>query len=346
MKKILLVESDREILENTAELLSLAGYDVCTAIDGKAGVGSALSFLPDLIVSAIMMPGLDGYGVLHLIRKHPELAGMPFIFLTAKSERADVRKGMEMGADDYITKPFTDTELLQAIEARFKRADWLAKMVQGAKDKTKHPKATLDTLFAKQTINKYKKKQIIFSEGNHPYHLFYVISGKVKAFKTSEDGKELIVGLYAKGEFMGYTALLEDDTYKVTAKAIEDCEIAMIAKKDFSDLINGNSAVAHQFVRILANNNNQKAEYMVQLAYDSLRKRVAAKLIFLIEKYKTGSSKNSSIHIRREELANLSGTSTESLIRTLSDFRNEGLIFIQKGDIEIIEEDKLRNMMN
>ena len=121
MKKILVIDDSTEIRENTAEIISLAGYKVYTAENGKIGVEIALKEIPDLIVCDIMMPELDGYGVLHLIKKNPGTENIPFIFLTAKTERTDFRKGMEMGADDYITKPFDDLELLRAIEIRFKK---------------------------------------------------------------------------------------------------------------------------------------------------------------------------------------------------------------------------------
>jgi DNA-binding response OmpR family regulator len=346
MKKILLIEDSREILENTAEILSLAGYEVCTASDGKSGVETALAFLPDLIISDIMMPGLDGYGVLYLVQKHAELKDVPFIFLTAKTGRSDFRKGMEMEADDYITKPFSDTELLNAVEARLKKTERASLPDKSAEVPDISPKATIENLFADKITNRYKRKQVIFSEGNHPHYLFYVVKGKVKAFKTSEEGKELIVGLYTEGDFMGYTALLEESTYKVTSEAIEDSEIDVVSKKDFFELISCNSDVARRFLRILADNNNQKAEHMVQLAYDSLRKRVARTLLLLKTKYNNSSGKKFSIHIRREELAKLTGTSTESLIRTLSDFKSEGLIGIQSGYIEILSEKKLENMLN
>lgn len=349
MITILLIEDNEEILENTSEILELAGYEVFTATNGKSGVEMAIKNHPDLIISDIMMPALDGFGVLHLVQKNPELADTPFIFLTAKTERSDFRRGMEMGADDYITKPFNDTELLNAVESRLKKAERMKSPAEGLKETftfSDNSSYALQELFENPVIDKYKRKQIIFSEGNHPQYLFYVLKGKVKAFKTSEDGKELTVGLYATGDFLGYTALLEEATYKVTAKVLEDAEIALIPSKDFFELIHSNSAVALQFIRFLVRVNNQKAEQMVQLAYDSLRKRVANALLLLKEKYKTGTDEKFSIHITREELANLSGTTTESLIRTLSDFRNEKLIDIKGGDIEIINEQKLAYMIN
>jgi CRP/FNR family cyclic AMP-dependent transcriptional regulator len=128
MKKILVIEDNEEVRENTSEILGLSGYKVFTADNGKAGVETALKEKPDVIVCDIMMPVLDGYGVLHLLSKHEETAGIPFIFLTAKAEKADFRKGMELGADDYLTKPFDGTELLNAVKVRLQKSEQLKKV--------------------------------------------------------------------------------------------------------------------------------------------------------------------------------------------------------------------------
>jgi CRP/FNR family cyclic AMP-dependent transcriptional regulator len=127
MNTILLIEDNMEVRENTAEILELANYRVVTAENGKVGVEKALEVRPDLIICDIMMPVLDGYGVLHLLNKNESMRSIPFIFLTAKAERMDFRKGMEMGADDYITKPFTDVELLNSIERRLRKVELLKK---------------------------------------------------------------------------------------------------------------------------------------------------------------------------------------------------------------------------
>ena len=124
-KTILVIEDNNEIRENTAEILELAGYKTITAENGRQGVDLALKNKPDVIVCDIMMPELDGYGVLHLLRKNAGTESVPFIFLTAKTERSDFRKGMEMGADDYITKPFDENELLSAVELRLKQLSCL-----------------------------------------------------------------------------------------------------------------------------------------------------------------------------------------------------------------------------
>ena len=123
MKKtsVLIIEDNDHIRESTAELLGLADYEVFKAVDGKQGVDFATKLLPDIILCDITMPELDGYGVLHLLSKTPQTSAIPFIFITAKSERIDYRKGMEMGADDYLTKPFDDMELMTAIETRLNK---------------------------------------------------------------------------------------------------------------------------------------------------------------------------------------------------------------------------------
>src|ERR1022692_1163447 len=127
MKTILIIEDNEDIRENVAEILMLSNYKVLMAVNGKEGIESAQKNKPDLIICDIMMPGVDGYGVLHVLHKDPDTQNIPFIFLTSKSERSDFRSAMEMGADDYITKPFAGNELLNAVESRFRKVDIMKK---------------------------------------------------------------------------------------------------------------------------------------------------------------------------------------------------------------------------
>ncbi|MBL0145083.1 MAG: response regulator [Chitinophagaceae bacterium] len=352
MKCLLLIEDNAEIRENTAEILQLAGYLVATAENGKIGVELALQKKPDLIICDIMMPVLDGYGVLHLINKNPDLKGIPFIFLTAKAERSDFRKGMEMGADDYITKPFSDIELLNAVESRFNKIEVLKTEYQydatGMQQMLSDLKGKDAIKYLTETgnVNHYKKKQVIYTEGNHPVRLFYIEEGKVKVYKTNDDGKELTVGLYTEGDFFGYTALLEESNYKESAQAIEDSSITVIAKEDFEQLIQNNASVQKKFIKLLAKNVSEKEEQLLSIAYNSLRKRVANALITLQQKYRKTEDEIFSMHISREDLANIAGTATESLIRTLSDFKSEKLIEIKEGYISILNEKKLSALLN
>jgi CRP/FNR family transcriptional regulator, cyclic AMP receptor protein len=349
MQRILLIEDNDEIRENTAEILELANYKVDTAPNGKLGVEMALENIPDLIICDVMMPVLDGYGVLHLLQKNEALKNIPFIFLTAKAERGDFRKGMEMGADDYITKPFSDIELLTAIESRIKKAFRLQKNFEAGNTQLAEEAGSikaLKELVENSAVNFYKKKQLIYAEGNHPLRLFYIQKGKVKTFKTNDDGKELTVGLFGEGDYVGYTAILEGTVYKETTEAIEDTTLAIIAKEEFENLLRTNKKVAQQFIQLLAQSVTDREQQLVGIAYNSLRKRVAEALVLLQKKYTKDDEGKFSIHISREDLAHIAGTATESIIRTLSDFKSEKLIDIKEGSIIILDEKRLAALLN
>jgi DNA-binding response OmpR family regulator len=353
MKKILVIENNAGIRENIAEILELANYKVFTAEDGKTGIEIALHHQPDLILCEVLMPQLDGYGVLHLIHKNPSIRNAPFIFMSDTADRAEMRKGMELGADDYIIKPFEKTELLQAIECRLKRAEWFkqefvpreASMNGNGHHAPDMPRNgnerdILCLLSDNRDVCKYKRKQIIYVEGNRPARLYYIKKGKVKTYKTNEDGKELIVGIYGEGDFLGYVALLEGTVYKERAETMENTELAIIPKDEFDALMNTRKEVVSRFMTMMARNITEKEQLLLGLAYNSLRKKVADALITVNRKYKT------SINISRENLAAIAGTATASTIRTLSEFKSEKLIDIHDGAITILNEKELENLLN
>ncbi len=352
MEKILIIEDNEALRENTAEILALANYEIMTAENGKIGVEKALANPPDLIVCDIMMPVLDGYGVFQIISKHPNLQHIPFIFLSAKSERTDLRKGMEMGADDYITKPFSESELINAIRARLEKVK-IHQQQGGKAIETWYQiisdlgnKDEMHTALENHDVIDYKKKQTIYSEGQHPNKLYYIQTGKVKIYKTSDGGKELIIGLLSAGDFFGHIPLIENVVYEEFAETLEESSIRVIPKKEFEQLITTNQEIALKVIKLLANNISEKEQQLVALAYHSLRKRVADALLTLKKKYAKEDQVPFSISISREDLANIAGTATESLIRTLSDFKNEKLIEIKDGKIILLEEKKLLNLFN
>jgi len=346
MKQILVVEDNGDIRDNICEILSLANYKVLAAADGKAGAVLAIKHKPDLVICDIMMPVLDGFGLLQLLQQNKETRNTAFIFLTAKAEKAEIRKGMEKGADDYITKPFDATELLQAVEMRLKKIDSIKEDL--ATDIARLDKINdnysendiLKLLIENRDTSKYKKKQVVYFEGNRPVGLFYVLSGKVKTYKTNTDGKNLVMGLFNEGDFLGYVALLEGGPYKEMAEAMDNTELAIIPKEEFDRLINSNMKVARKFIGMLAGNVTEREKHLLGIAYNSLRKKVAEALISLHKKYKD------TINISRESLASVAGTATESLIRTLGDFKNEKLIDIIDGVITILDEKRLQTLSN
>ncbi|PSK91202.1 response regulator [Taibaiella chishuiensis] len=352
MKKILLIEDNAEIRENMAEILDLAGYLVFTAENGKDGVARAIREKPDLILCDIMMPVLDGYGVLHMVQKHNDLQTKPFIFLTARSERSEIRRGMEMGADDYITKPFDGTELLHAIEVRLKKAEQLKQQFPGNAQGVSElmsiasGKDELEALKEGRSINRYKKKQVIYTEGNHPSRLFYVQKGKVKTFKRNDDGKELIVGLFNEGDFIGYLPLLEGSIYRDTAEALEDTELAIIPRTEFEELLGSNPSVMRKFIGILARNVDDREEQLLAIAYNSLRKKVADTLVTLYKKYNAKNDPAFQIDLSRENLAAIAGVAKESLIRMLGELKEENLVSLEGGKIRILDYTRLEQMFN
>lgn len=351
-KKILLIEDNEDVRENTAEILGLAQYQVYTAKNGKEGVEMVQKEQPDLIICDIMMPVLDGYGVLHMLSKNEKTASIPFIFLSAKAERTDLRKGMELGADDYLTKPFDDVELLNAIESRLKKNNILrkefTKNIDGLSDFINEAKGieSLKKLSEERDIRVYKKKDDIYTEGTFPKGVYFVNKGKIKIHRANEAGKELITELHTEGDFFGYLSLLQNEKYTSTATALEESEIFIIPKDDFFSLLYKNAEVARKFIEILSNNLLENEKELVKLAYNSVRKRVAEALVKLSDKYKKEMDQKFSMNVSREDLANLVGTATETVIRTLSDFKDESLIDIKGGSLTILNYEKLTRMKN
>ena len=352
MKTILLIEDNKDVRENTAEILSLAQYSVITAKNGKEGVELALQEKPDLIICDIMMPVLDGHGVLHMLSKNEETSGIPFIFLTAKAERSDFRKGMEMGADDYLTKPFDDVELLSAIESRLKKNELMKKefikSMEGLNNFISDAKGieSLKKLSEARDVRTYKKKDDIYKEGAYPKGIYFISKGKVKTHQSNEYGKELITSLHKEGDFFGYLSLLQDEKYTNSATALENSEICMLPKEDFFALLYKNADVSRKFIEMLSNNLHENETQLVKLAYNSVRKRVAEALIKLSDKYKKDDDKKFSMNVSREDLANLVGTATETVIRTLSDFKDDKYIEISGSTITILDYDRLSKMKN
>jgi CRP/FNR family cyclic AMP-dependent transcriptional regulator len=347
MKKILIIEDNTEVRENLSEILALSGYQTITAENGKVGVEKALADRPDLILCDVMMPELDGFGVLHILSKQAATADIPFIFLTALAEKGDFRKGMALGADDYIVKPFDDTALLQTIETRLKKSDRLrqASVKQnggGLEHFINEAKAmeSIQRLSENREVRHYRKKDPVFQEGEIPRWLFVVEKGNIKLFKTNDDGRELILRVVGPGEFIGYLALLRDDRYPESATALEDCTIRMIPKDDFFSLVYGNRDVNARFIKLLAGHVAEQEQQLIDLAYNSVRKRVATSIVHLFDQG------HREINLLREDLAAMAGTAKETVIRTLTDFKTEGLIDIRDGNILVAKPDKLRDMPN
>lgn len=157
MKKILVIEDEEPVRTGIKDLLEIKNYRVFTVESGAEGLKSAKENLPDLIICDIKMPGMDGYEVLKRISKEEILSSIPFIFLTAKTEMSELRYGMNLGADDYITKPFMATDLYKAVEVRLNKSERVKK-------KSSSSKVTVEDAESKKNIGEH----LFITEGNKP----------------------------------------------------------------------------------------------------------------------------------------------------------------------------------
>ena len=341
-KKILLIEDDTILRENTAELLELSDYEVRTASNGIHGVKLAKEYLPDTIVCDIMMPELDGYGVLEALSKDIRTKAIPFIFLSAKTERRDVRKGMEMGADDYLTKPFEEAELIGAIESR------LAKMAI----LNDTPSANPSTVTSVKTIHdlknfvddngqrhEFKAGETVYSEGTYSITVYLVIHGIVKSHKLDRNGKDLITGLYRPDDFFGFSSFAPNTTHGEDATAMEDTHLVGISTQTLKNILEQNHDLTLELMQFLSENLTKAKEQLLEMAYGSVRKKTASTILKFAEKLQKDSKGN--LHILRSDLASVAGMATETLIRTLSSFKKEGLIDIENRNIRILNLEKL-----
>lgn len=333
MKKILLIEDNLYVRENTAAILDLAGYKVEVAANGIEGVKKAILFVPDIILCDIMMPEMDGYDVLNELRKKEQLAGIPFIFLTALSKKNEVRKGMNLGADDYITKPFEDKELIDAIEIRLLKIDFLKKRFiknkKGIKSFLKEASkfVQLESLSRDRKSKVFESKEFIYREGMAAHQLYFIKKGMVKTFRTTKGGKEFVTGIHGKGEFIGQLSLLDKNgIYLESAIALKETKVYSIPKNNFTELLYGNNEISNKFIGIISNDLIEVQEQLINMAFASVRQRAAKALLDLQNSKIFQEEHSSAIGIPREDFAGIIGTATETAIRTLSEFKEEGLI--------------------
>ncbi|WP_181308741.1 response regulator [Rufibacter sp. XAAS-G3-1] len=350
-KRILLIEDNVDIRESSTEILELSGYEVLQAAEGKAGVELALAQVPDLILCDIMMPELDGFGVLFLLRKNPVTANIPFVFLTAKAERGDMRKGMEMGADDYLTKPFDDMELLVAVESRLAKQEQQQTFYRQPIENLGNLAATAGGMAQLQDVitglktRQVKKDQDIYREEDQPKGIYLVMSGRFKTNRLADDGRELITGLYTQGDYLGIEALLLGETYTDNATAMENSSYCLLTKETVDSFLSRFTDIGQKFIQILSQNVREKETQLLQMAYHSVRKRMAEVLLHLVRQQSQPLSQEC-LQISREDMASMAGMATETVSRILSDFTNEKLILKKGRLIQVLDLPRLASMKN
>ncbi|NNC50544.1 MAG: response regulator [Flaviramulus sp.] len=349
MKSVLLIEDDKVLRENTAELLELSNYEVHTAANGQLGLKMALETRPDIVVCDIMMPILDGYGVLEGLAKHDQTKFIPFIFLSAKTERQDVRKGMDLGADDYITKPFSEDEIISAIESRIAKAAILKDERESFQNNSNNFEDELRTLndlklfFDKNgTVLNYSKNETIYKEGQNSNFIYLINKGVVRCFKFDEKGKELTTALHKADDLFGYTSFTQNIPYRETAVAMKDTEMVGVSKTEFQDVLINNHKVTLEVIQLLTDDITGVKDQLLQMAYSSVQRKTASTILRFAEKINI--KPEDPIKISRNDLASVAGIATETLIRTLSDFKKQGFIEMEGRNIKVLDLQKLQEV--
>ena len=352
MKTLLIIEDDIVLRETTAEILELENYKVVTAANGKRGIEQAKIMLPDLILCDIMMPEMDGYELLDILSKDESTKRIPFIFMSAKTEIKDVRKGMDLGADDYLTKPVSEELLLSAIESRLAKFELLKE--QETKEvkvvEPENPYSEIENIedlknyFCDFGASKtYKKGELVYKEGEYSNTVYLVYTGSVKSFKIDEFGKELIINIHKGDDFIGLSAIIDNSHYYESVSAMEDSEILQVSKSILLEVLESNHKLSLEIFQLINENLTEVKEQLLQMAYGSMRRKTAKTILKFanLMGYKTSDN----INISRRDLAGVAGIATESLIRTLTDFKKNGILEIEGRNIKILDLEKLETII-
>lgn len=338
MSKILIIEDNFEVADNLAEILELSGYEAEVARNGKEGVAKANEILPSLILCDVMMPELDGFGVQKILSSSDKTKHIPLIFLTAKADKQDFRKGMNLGAVDYITKPFDDSELLEAIKLRLQKFENTSK----ANDHTdvlyneNLVRTELKKLCEGEEIRQISAKSFIYRQGKNPYHFFYIKSGIVKISIENEIGKSITTNIYVADSVIGLSSILSEQRYSNNAICLTESEVCLIPKEKLLQTIEERPKLKTFLLKSLSNSLIHANQSIINQAYGSVQFKVAQALLMLDDAFE-----NKPLRISRDEIAELAGTAKESTIRMLSTFKNDGILEIEGTEIKIINREEL-----
>lgn len=348
LNKVLIIENDESVLKNLSEILVLAGYNVYRAMNGKVGIELAIKEEPNIILCSEILPELDGYGVLKIISKDENLRKIPVIFMSPKSCNENFRAAMNLGADDYLSIPFKDVQLLESIETRLRKFKFFnPKKMQdniGNIDTLfnyNNAKIKMKSLYNQEDIQIFSAKESLYHTGGIPNAFYWLKKGMIKTYMINEQGKELITGLYGPGDLVGLIDLFGSNTYVENAKFIDDGMCVMISRKNFLQAIITDRDIAMYIYSKLNFSVNIRKERLLYMAYNSVRKRTADCLIWLCHIYNKENKYPFHINFSREDLASLVGTAKESVIRMLSNFKEEGIIETHSSELVILDRGKL-----
>lgn len=346
MVNILLIEDDRSLRENTKEILELAGYNVETAENGRKGVQLALSKDIDLILCDIIMPVLDGYSVLKELSTVPRTQKILFIFLTAKSGLKEIRAGMNLGADDYLVKPFEEQELLDTIHSRLLKFQ-ISHKYNSNNSKNGSSKIADIQHFKEYFIENGEKKnlmknEVLFRENNLSRYVYFLKKGLIKTFKMDEYGKELITGIYHKESFLGLYSFNGLVSYPESSLAMGPSLLYRLPSNFLREAFKYNTQLTMELAQNIAEEIIELKNHLLQTAYSSALRKTINTILDFSQKMKF--EENEMGEISRSDLANIAGISKESFIRCLSTLKNEGFINIEGRNFQILNMSGLRKI--
>lgn len=341
MERILVIEDNRMLCDNIVYLLQKSGYDAVSRYTGEEGIEAAKLFAPSLILCDIELPAMDGYEVLKTLSGDVKTALIPFIFLTGKKEMHDIRRGMNLGADDYIPKPIKPFELLSSIQSRLAKAKMVRKKsLLGEKFKFKDATELYNYIKENGKIHTVNPNEIIYKENQPIKYVYLLLDGIVKVYSIEKNGKELISQLIKPNQMFGLMGLGKQENYKNYSSAVTKSEIAMLTLEKFNEILYESREVNEMIIDLLSESLGGMSQQLSQMAYGTVRYKTAQILLKLSQ----DNIEMRDIRIPRYELASLAGIAKESATRTLQDFKNEGFINIKGRSIVVLDRDKLKEI--
>ena len=339
MKNILIIENDPELLSQYVDTLKNYGYEVIPALNSNIGIDFAFNKLPDLILCNTNLTDTDGFEILSILVSNAKTTKIPFIFLNQEANQEIVKKGIDYGADDFITRPFHSNQLIRCVENRInklKNHNMAILPFGNTNDNNIQNGQSVEELLeliSESKIRHVKKKQTLYYEGDYSQWLYLLVEGCIKTFKLTNDGRQLITGLYKPNSFIGLETLFLDTALTEIAEATVNSSLYFIPKSAILDLLEVHVDLNQQFLKILSISMQEKQNQLVELAYESVRKRLAQVLIRLSKDVVPIDQ----IEVSRDELAGLAGIANETVSRILTDFKECGLIERNGSLIHIID---------
>lgn len=344
---ILVIDDMQDVRENIGELLELSGYHVVQASDGYEGIRKAKQHNPDLILCDIMMPGIDGYGVAEILGRQEETNHIPLIYLTAKAEPSDFKKGLQKGAIDYITKPFESDELIESISLRIRQhqhqkpadlgdvewQNWIAYL------QSEHP---LDDHGSPLSILTLSAEQTLFEQDDQALWVYFVQEGAIRWESTDAGGRTVCHHLSRPGDFLGWAPGFHLGAYSHTAIALSPSRVVRLSAKQLQETLLSKPGMALTWGQAQLQASQLVVEDMMGMLYGNARENVARVLLRFAE-FKGGQW---TVNMPRETLAKSIGIAYETVIRTLSQFKAEGLVTAKGRRITLCDKAQLEAVFN